>query len=703
VQCLLDCQVITYGSVTHSHMEHMDHSAHQGHAGHEGHAGHGGPELPPAADRHAGHDINVLWRRFWVVLVLTIPVLIYSPGIEKLLRYTAPPFPGSRYVPFVFGTIIFFYGGLFFLKGAVGELRQRRPGMMTLISLAITVAFVYSLAVTFGLSGEPLYWELSTLILIMLLGHWFEMRAVGRARGALQELARLMPDQAERIVDGRTEAVPTGALRVGDTVLVRPGARVPADGEVADGESAANESMITGESRPVPKAVGDQVIAGTVNGEGSLRLKVTKVGSDTALAGIMKLVAEAQSSRSMAQNLADRAALWLTIIAVGAGAITFIYWLLTPLATAFAFERTVTVLVIACPHALGLAIPLVVAISTTLAARNGLLVRDRLALELARRLDVVAFDKTGTLTTGEHGVVGVFPVSGMSEDAALAEMAAAERDSEHILARAVVREAERRGLTLPEAHDFRALPGRGVETKLERRTVHVGGPALLESLGLSVPGGIEPSASRARGAGQTLIYLIDEGQVKAAVALADVIRPESKEAVHALQEMGVSVAMLTGDSEDVARWVAEELGITEFYANVLPEDKEKRIREMRAQGRRVAMVGDGVNDAPALVSADVGIAIGAGTDVAVEAGGIVLVRNDPRDIPRIIRLSKATYGKMIQNLAWATGYNVVALPLAAGVLYSAGIVLAPAVGAILMSASTTIVALNAQLLRRLRL
>ncbi|MHB1001496.1 MAG: heavy metal translocating P-type ATPase [Armatimonadota bacterium] len=684
----------------------MDHSSHDMRAEHDTHGQHrvhGGPEMHPTREKHAGHDINVLWRKFWVVLALTIPVVIFSPGIEELFGYTAPRFPGSAYIPFIFGSIIFFYGGVFFLKGALGELRDRLPGMMTLISMAIVVAFVYSLAVTFGLEGEALYWELSTLILIMLLGHWMEMRAIGSARGALQELAKLMPDQAERITNAGAETVPVSDLRADDMVLIRPGAKISADGEVVDGESSVNESMITGESRPVEKSPGEQVIAGTVNGNGSLRVKVTKVGEDTALAGIMRLVAEAQSSRSMAQNLADRAALWLTIIAIVAGTITFIYWFLSPLSEAFAFERAVTVLVIACPHALGLAIPLVVAISTTLAARNGLLVRDRLALEMARDLDVVVFDKTGTLTKGEHGVVGVFAVPGVDENSVLAEMASAEKDSEHIIARAIVKEAEQRNISLPEVSDFKALPGKGVEAQIDGRTVNVGGPRLLESLNLSVPAEIEQSINRAKEAGQTLVYYIKDGQIMAAVALADVIRPESREAVAQLREMDVSVAMLTGDSEDVARWVAQELGITEYYASVLPADKEKKVSEIRKQGRKVAMVGDGVNDAPALVSADVGIAIGAGTDVAVEAGGIILVRNDPRDVAHIIRLSKATYGKMIQNLLWATGYNIVAIPLAAGVLYNAGIVLPPAVGAILMSASTVIVAVNAQFLRRLHL
>ena len=674
----------------------MDHMAHGEHAPYCC------PEPRPAPDRHAGHDVDALRKKFWIVLALTIPVVVYSEGIQKLLHFVPPSFPGSEYIPFLFGTVIFFYGGTFFLRGAVGELRVRQPGMMTLISLAIAVAFVYSLAVTFGLPGEALYWELSTLIAVMLLGHWMEMRAIGRARGALQELAKLMPDEAERIAEGGAETVPVGELRKGDLVLVRPGAKIPADGEVIEGESSVNEAMITGESRPVRKSPGAEVIAGTVNGDGSLRARVTKVGGETALAGIVRLVAEAQASRSAAQNLADRAAYWLTIIAIAVGALTFAFWTLTPRPEAFALERTVTVLVIACPHALGLAIPLVTAISTTLAAQNGLLVRDRLALETARDLAVVVFDKTGTLTKGEHGVVGVYPVSGVDESNALALAAAVEKDSEHMLARAVVRSSEERGLKLPEARDFRALPGRGVEAMVDGRRMSVGGPRLLESLGLEVPSELADRVERARSAGHTLVYLVDEGKVRAAIALADLIRPESREAVNDLRAMGIEVAMMTGDAEDVARWAADELGITEYYANVLPQDKAKRIQAMRLQGRRVAMVGDGVNDAPALVSADIGIAIGAGTDVAIESGGIILVRNDPRDVVNIVRLSRASYGKMVENLLWATGYNIVAIPLAAGVLVGYGIVLPPAVGALLMSASTVIVAANAQLLRRLK-
>ncbi len=669
---------------------------------HNHHATHGGPEMRPTPSRHEGHDINVLWRKFRVSLVLSIPVVVYSEGIQRLIGFTAPAFPGSEYVPFVLSTIIFFYGGMFFLKGAAGEIRARTPGMMTLIALAITVAYVYSVAVTFGLRGEALYWELATLITVMLLGHWMEMRAIGSARGALRELAKLMPDEAERIIEGQTEVVPVSELGAGDLVLIRPGAQIPADGEVVEGDSHVNEAMITGESMPVRKSQGGQVIGGTVNGDGSLRVRVTRVGDDTALAGIMRLVAEAQASRSMAQNLADRAAYWLTVIAISVAAVTFAAWaFFSNRPDAFAVERSVTVMVIACPHALGLAIPLVVAISTTLAARSGLLIRDRLALEQAKDLDVVVFDKTGTLTKGEQGVVGIFTTGDVDEDRVLALAAAAERDSEHMIARAIVSAAVERRLDLPEVEGFRALPGRGVEVRIEGRSVTVGGPRMLSDE--SDVSDLSAATDEARQAGQTVVYLIVDDKVMAAFALTDVIRPESHEAVRKLKKEGIAVAMMTGDSKDVARWVGRQLKIDEYYAGVLPEDKAKRVEELRRQGRRVAMVGDGVNDAPALVAADVGIAIGAGTDVAVEAGGIVLVRNDPRDVVRIVRLSKASYRKMVQNLLWATGYNVVAIPLAAGVLAGYGIVLPPAVGAVLMSASTVIVAANAQLLRQLEL
>jgi len=553
-----------------------------------------------------------------------------------------------------------------------------------------------------GLPGMPLYWEQSTLDTVMLLGHWIEMTAIGKARGALAELVKLMPDDAERITDSGLEAVSVAELSVGDIVLIRPGGKVPVDGEVIEGESHLNEAMITGESRPILKRQGDEVIAGTVNGEGALRVKVTRTGKDTSLSRIINLVETAQQSRSQAQDIADRAAYWLTIIAIAAGTVTFITWAYLAPALGFALERTVTVLVIACPHALGLAIPLVIAISTALAAKNGLLVRDRTALEQARSIDIVVFDKTGTLTLGEHGVTGVYAARGYDRPDVMRLAAAVESNSEHALARAIVRSAEE-GLDIPDVSSFRALPGIGVEAVAEGRLIRAGGPRLLEYLSVSIPSELDDMLKPAREAGQTVIFLIEGEKPVAAITLADVIRPESYESVRGLKAEGIKVAMLTGDSSDVARGVAKELGIDEYFAEVLPEDKAGMIQELKDRGMCVAMVGDGVNDAPALVTADVGIAIGAGTDVAVEAGSIVLVRSDPRDIVKIIRLSKSSYAKMAQNLAWATGYNIIAIPLAAGVAVGYGIILPPALGAVLMSVSTVIVALNSQLLRRLKL
>jgi len=636
-------------------------------------------------------------------LLLTLPTLIWSDVLQGWLGYTAPTFPGSRFVPAIFGTAVFVYGGRVFLQGAVRELGDRSPGMMTLISIAIGVAFLFSLAVTLGFRGTPLWWELATLVTVMLLGHWMEMRSIAQASGALRELAKLLPDTAARVVDGRTEEVPVSALREGDVVLVRPGAGIPADGVVREGRSAVNEAMITGESRPVDKVEGDEVIAGTVNGAGSLRIEVTRTGERTALAGIMRLVAEAQMSRSHAQALADRAAFWLTLVAIGAGAATLVGWLAVEAPAGFTIERVVTVLVIACPHALGLAIPLVIAISTTLAARSGLLVRDRQGLEEARRVDTVVFDKTGTLTTGEFRVVDVATIPGLAPDEALRLAAATEHDSEHAIAQGIVKSAEEKGIALPDARGFEALPGQGVRAEVEGRELSVGGPALLRRLGITLPAPLEAGAERARARGHASVVLLEGEQPLAVVAVADRIRPESYEAVRRLHAEGIEVVMLTGDARVVAETVARELGIDAFHAEVLPDQKVEKIRELRRQGKRVAMVGDGVNDAPALLTADVGIAIGAGTGVAVEAGDIVLVRSDPRDVPRIIELSRATYRKMVQNLWWAAGYNVVAIPLAAGVLAGRGILLPPAVGAILMSVSTVIVALNAQLLRRARL
>ncbi len=663
----------------------------------------GGRHEAGGHDKHAGHSVEMFRDRFWLTLALTVPTLVWEPMLQHWFGFTAPVFPGSRWIPAVFGTAVFLYGGRVFLQGGLAELRARAPGMMTLISLAILVAFLYSAAVVLGFPGHALWWELATLVTIMLLGHWIEMRSIAQASGALNELAKLLPDRAVRLLDGdRTEEVAAADLRPGDLVLVRPGASVPADGKVAAGQSSVDEAMITGESQPVSKAAGDSVIAGTVNGAGSLRVEVTETGERTALAGIMRLVAEAQSSRSRAQALADRAAYFLTIVAIVAGVVTLVAWTLAGASPDYTVTRLVTVLVIACPHALGLAVPLVAAISTTMGARNGLLVRDRRGLEEARGLDVVVFDKTGTLTLGAHRVVET-AVEGIAPEEALRLAAAVERDSEHPIARALLESAREGGLDVPPAEDFRALPGHGVAARVEGRDVAVGGPALLRDRGAAVPEALAAAARRFDEAGRAAIHLLVGDEVCAVFAVADAVRPESAQAVAELRALGIEVAMLTGDSRAVAETVARELGIDTVLAQVLPDEKAARIAELQRGGRRVAMVGDGVNDAPALVTADVGIAIGAGTDVAVEAGDVVLVRSDPRDIARIVRLSRATYAKMVQNLWWAAGYNIVAIPLAAGVLAWAGITLAPAAGAVLMSASTVIVALNAQLLRRVDL
>ena len=642
--------------------------------------------------------------RFWLSLLLTIPVVIWSPHIEGLLGYTAPRFPGSDWIPAVLGTVVFFYGGLVFLKGAWRELQDRLPGMMTLISLAISVAFLFSLVVELGLiTAEALWWELATLVTIMLLGHWVEMRSISQAQGALKELAKLLPDTATRLTDDGEETVPVEELQDGDMILIRPGESVPADGIVRKGRSDLNEGMLTGESRPVKKEEGDEVIAATLNGEGSLRVEVTGTGENTRLSGIMRLVADAQKSKSRAQHLADRAARFLTGAAILSGVVTLVVWQSLGASIDFSIVRVVTVLVIACPHALGLAVPLVVAISTTLGARNGLLVRDRRGLEEARGLDTVIFDKTGTLTLGEFRVVEMAVADGMGEEEALRIAAGVESGSEHPIARGIVKTAEDRGMEIPVADDFRALTGRGVAASVDGVEYHMGGPALLKEEEVTVPDRLQDAAEGAAGRGQAVIYLLREGEAVAAFAVADAIREESREAIRSLHDRGIQVAMLTGDARAVAHAVATELGIDLVFAEVLPDQKASKVRELQEQGRKVAMVGDGVNDAPALATADIGIAIGAGTAVAVEAGHIVLVRSDPRDIPRIITLSHATYRKMVQNLWWAAGYNIVAIPLAAGVLAPWGILLTPAVGAVLMSASTIIVAANAQLLKRVEL
>ena len=642
--------------------------------------------------------------RFWISAALTVPAVIWSAHIQMLLHYGAPAVPGAEWIPAVFGTLVFLYGGRAFLQGAWRELRDRLPGMMTLISLAITVAFVFSWIVQVGLiKADALWWELATLVTIMLLGHWIEMRSIQRAEGALAELAKLLPDMATRVGDGAEEEVPIGALRPGDIVLVRPGESVPVDGVVRKGESDVNESMITGESRPVKKRDGSEVIAGTINGQGSLRVEVVGTGADTKLSRIMRLVADAQRSKSRAQVLADRAAQMLTGVAIAAALLTMVVWQLLGAQIDFTVVRVVTVLVIACPHALGLAVPLVVAISTTLGARAGLLVRDRRGLEEARTLNTVIFDKTGTLTLGEFRVVELSTADGISADEALRIAAAVEAESEHPIARGIVKTAEERMIAIPQGTGFRARPGKGVAATIDGVEYHLGGPALLKAENATVPARLEQAANVAARRAQSAIYLLRGGAALAVFAVADAIRPESREAIDALHRRGIEVAMLTGDARAVADAVARELGIDTVFAEVLPEHKAFKVQELQRRGRKVAMVGDGVNDAPALATADIGIAIGAGTDVAVEAGHIVLVRSDPRDIPRIVTLSRATYRKMVQNLWWAAGYNIFAIPLAAGVLAGQGILLTPALGAVLMSASTVIVAINAQLLKRVRL
>jgi len=683
-------------------------------SGHEGHAtAEASPENPgPASghsghrdhDKHAGHSPAMFRDRFWLSLALTVPVVIWSAHIQELLGYQAPAFPGSYWIGPVLSTVVFLYGGLVFLRGAWRELRSRLPGMMTLISLAIAVAFLFSWVVQLGLiEASALWWELATLVTIMLLGHWIEMRSINQAEGALKELAKLLPDTATRITDGGEEKVAVSALRNGDLVLVHPGESIPADGTVRKGESDVNEAMITGESRPVKKREGDGVIAATINGEGSLRVEVTGTGEKTKLSGIMRLVADAQKSKSRAQHLADRAARLLTIVAIVAAAITIVVWQSVGAAIDFSVVRMVTVLVIACPHALGLAVPLVVAISTTLGARNGLLVRDRRGLEEARNLDTVIFDKTGTLTLGEFRVVAMSIAEGMTENEALRIASGIEAESEHPIARGIVKTAQDKGIEVPAAEGFRAITGKGVAATIAGTEYHMGGPALLKVENVQVPQALLEAAKTAADSGRAAIYLVREGEALAVYTVADAIREESREAIAALHERGIEVAMLTGDAQAVADAVARELGIDTVFAEVLPEDKASKVRELQAQGKKVAMIGDGVNDAPALATADIGIAIGAGADVAVEAGHIVLVRSDPRDIPRIITLSRATYRKMVQNLWWAAGYNIFAIPLAAGVLAPWGILLTPAVGAILMSASTVVVAINAQLLKRVRL
>ncbi|SMH36165.1 copper-translocating P-type ATPase [Mesorhizobium australicum] len=694
-------------------MEHEHHQEHHHNGHHEGHAaapaaphvaGHGAASSGHAG--HAGHSdhgamVADFRRRFWVSLALTPPVLLLSPMIRHFLGLDALlSFPGSELVVFALSTIVFFYGGWPFLTGFVAELRDRKPGMMTLIALAISVAYVYSAAVTFGVEGMSFYWELVTLIVIMLLGHWLEMRSVMGASRALEELVRLLPDTAARIgTDGAVEDVPISALLPGDRVLIRPGSKVPVDGTIVEGKSSFNEAMLTGESRPVSKEPGASAIGGAINGAGAVTIEVTATGDKTYLAQVINLVREAQGTRSRTQDIANRAAGWLTYIALGVGVGTLVVWLALGESAQFAIERMVTVMVIACPHALGLAVPLVVAVSTSLSAGSGLLIRDRAAFERARNLDAVVFDKTGTLTEGRFGVSDIVLLAGGSEDEELRFAASAESQSEHPIAHGIVAAAKERGLALPRPSGVRNVTGEGIVAEVEGQDVSIVSPGHLARTGKPIAAA---ELAQLESQGKTVVVLVRDGTPRALFALADIVRPESRQAIAELKRLGINSIMLTGDAKGVAEAVSKDLGISEYFAEVLPDQKSAKIKELQARGLQVAMVGDGVNDAPALVQADLGVAIGAGTDVAVESADVVLVRSDPRDVAAILGLSRATYRKMVQNLIWATAYNVIAIPMAAGITFGTGFLMTPAVGAVFMSASTIIVAINAQLLRLYR-
>lgn len=679
----------------HNHKEHKEyeykHTTYRKHHEHKAH--------PAEHKKHEGHHEHMVKdfkNRFWISLVITIPILILSPMIQGFLRISLK-FPGDKWLLWGLSSFVFFYGGFPFLKGFFHEIKKKIPGMMTLIALAITVAYAYSTAVIFGLTGKFFFWELATLIDIMLLGHWLEMKSVMGASRALEELVKLMPSEAHLLLpDGKTRDVSISDLKPGDRVLVKPGEKIPVDGLVLEGTSSVNEAMLTGESKPVEKKKNSRVIGGSINGEGALTVKVEKTGKDTYLSQVVELVKQAQETKSKTQDLANRAAFWLTIIAITIGTITFFIWIFLGQNFAFSIERTVTVMVITCPHALGLAVPLVVAVSTALSAKNGLLIRDRTAFEKAKDLKAIIFDKTGTLTQGKFGVTDIIPFDSYSEDEILLIAASLESSSEHPIAQGVVKSAQEKGFNLRKIADFKAIPGKGVEGKINGKLYRVVSPGYLKEKNIDFDKKkIQDIASQ----GKTVIFVLEGEKIIGVLGLADIIREESKEAVQRLKDMGIKVMMLTGDNRQVAEWVSKELGLDEFFAEVLPHEKSEKVKEVRKRGLTVAMVGDGVNDAPALVQADVGIAIGAGTDVAIESADIVLVKNDPRDAVSIIGLSKATYRKMKQNLLWATGYNIIAIPLAAGVLYKMGILLSPAAGAILMSLSTIIVAINAQRLR----
>lgn len=649
--------------------------------------------------KHKGHSAQMFLNKFWISLILAIPILFYSDLPEALFGFHAPAFSGSEFLMLIFGSIVYFFGGWIFVMGAARELKARLPGMMTLIALAITAAYSWSIYATF-FGQSPLFWELVTLIVVMLLGHFVEMRAVQGAQGALKELAELLPDKVEVVNGNKIEIAAIDDLIIGDIVLIKPGAKVPVDGVIIDGASELNEAILTGESKLQTKKIGDEVIAGTTNGDGGLKVKVLKVGEQTFLSGVIRLVAQAQSSKSRLQILSDKAALYLTIIAVVAGIATLIGWLIAGSSLAFATARLVTVLVIACPHALGLAVPLVAAISTNMAARVGFLVKQRLSLEAARDIDIVLFDKTGTLTEGEFGVDAIIPAPNFSESEVLKLVSSVNRYSEHAIAQAIVEKANEANLKFYDVKNFQRLPGKGARAQIQGQEIFVGSEQLLIEVGVESPREIAAKIKTLTDQGKTIIYLLNRVKVLGAVVLTDIIREESKEAIKLLKEQNIKIAMVTGDSQDVASWVAKELGIGEYFARVLPDQKADKVKLLQSRGLRVAMVGDGVNDAPALAQSDVGIAVGAGTNVAIESAGIILMRNDPRDIPKIIRLSQITYSKMIQNLFWAVGYNIVALPLAAGVLAFKGVLLEPSLGAVMMSLSTVIVAINAVLLRR---
>ncbi len=674
----------------HNQMDHEKHSQHSAHSKHQGHSGHTGG--------HSGHahHIEDFKRRFFISTILTIPVLLLSEMIQQWFGFQITV-PFQKWIILILSSVIYFYGGYPFLKGLIDELKNKQPGMMTLIGTAISVAFFYSAFTVFTGFGKDFFWELATLIDVMLLGHWIEAKSVLGASRALEELVKIMPTTAHLIKDGDVVDVPVSQLKKGDIVLVKPGEKIPSDGVVIEGESFVNEALLTGESKPVHKKKGDKVIGGAINGDGILKVKIERTGEETYLSQVIKLVKQAQESKSRTQDLANKAAALLFYAAVGTGTITYIYWFFNGMPD-FALERAVTVLVIACPHALGLAIPLVVALSTTITAKNGILIRDRRAFEQAKDLTAVIFDKTGTLTEGKFGVVDF--VSYIDENELLKLAYSVEKNSEHIIAKAVVQFAKEKGLHPVDPEKYKTIPGKGAYAVINGKEIYVGSPNLLKELNIQINDG---KIKKLQEEGNTVIFVVVNGKLAGAFALADKIKPESYETVKKLKEMGIKVYMLTGDSEQVAKSVSEKLGIDDYFAQVLPHQKAEKVKFLQEKGYKVAMVGDGINDAPALVTADVGIAIGAGTDVAIESADIILVKSNPADVPKVIKLSKVTYSKMVQNLWWAAGYNIVAIPLAAGVLYNYGIVIQPAVGALLMSISTVIVAINSQTLRKVKI